>query len=97
MKQANVDYLDHAARLATSSSLPHAVNPGLLLKGIGKISLPLSECDVKAIVNSSRQALFGESIEENINESELGHAALNIWRIQNLFWRLSQHSCILNL
>lgn len=72
IKQAIADYLDAAAdgSFAASGSLPDAVNPGLLLKGVGKIGLPLSERDAKAIINISRGAPSGESTEENIDESE---------------------------
>lgn len=72
IKQAITDYLDASAdgSFATSGSLPDAVNPGLLLKGVGKIGLPLSERDAKAIINISREAPSGESTEENIKESE---------------------------
>lgn len=72
MKQAIADYLDAAAdgSLTASGSLPDAVNPGLLLKGVGKIGLPLSERDAKAIINVSREAASGESTEENTDESE---------------------------
>ena len=50
IKQSIADYLDAAAdgSFATSGSLSD-VNPGLLLKGVGKIGLPLSERDAKAI------------------------------------------------
>ncbi|CAF9908337.1 hypothetical protein IMSHALPRED_006643 [Imshaugia aleurites] len=72
IKQAIADYLDAAAdgSFATSGSLPDAVNPGLLLKGIGKIGLPLSERDAKSIINISREAPSCESTEENIDKSE---------------------------
>ena len=72
IKQAIADYLDAAAdgSFATSGSLPDAVNPGLLLKGVGKIGLPLSERDAKAIINISREVSSGESTEENTYESE---------------------------
>lgn len=72
IKQAIADYLDAAAdgSFATSGSLPDAVNPGLLLKGVGKIGLPLSERDGKAINNISREAPYDASTEENIDGSE---------------------------
>ncbi len=72
IKQAIADYLDAAAdgSFATSGSLPDAANPGLFLKGVGKIGLPLSERDAKAIVNISREAPSGESTKKNIDEPE---------------------------
>ena len=58
IKQAIADYLDDAADgcFATSGSLPDATNPGLFLKGVGKIGLPLSERDAKSIISTSRAA-----------------------------------------
>lgn len=65
IKQAIADYLDAAAdgSFATSGSLPDAVNPGLLVKGVGKIGLPLSERDGKAIKNIGREAPAEKSID----------------------------------
>ncbi len=72
IKQAIADYLDAVAdgSFATSGSLPDAVNPGLYLKGVGKIGLPLSERDAKAIISISREAPASEIAGENIDGSE---------------------------
>lgn len=72
IKQAIVEYLDAAAdgSFATSGSLPDAVNPGLLLKGFGKIGLPLSERDAQAIIKISHEALSDKSAKETNDESE---------------------------
>ena len=72
IKQAIADYLDAAAdgSFATSGSLPDAANPGLFLKGVGKIGLPLSERDAKAIVNISPEAPSGESTKESFDGPE---------------------------
>lgn len=58
IKQTIADYLDAAADgcFATSGSLPDAITPGLLLQRVGKIGLPLSDRDAKAITNISREA-----------------------------------------
>ena len=84
IKQAIADYLDAAAdgSFATSGSLPDAVNPGLLLKGFGKIGLPLSERDAQAIINISRGAPSGESTQEKISESERNTCGVEADRIE---------------
>lgn len=71
IKQAISEYLETAAdgSFATSGSLPDAINPGLLLQGVGKIGLPLSERDAKAIIKTSREAASSENTEENNDES----------------------------
>ena len=72
IKQAISDYLDDAAdgSFATSGSLPDAVNPGLLLKGFGKIGLPLSERDATAIFEISRKASSGKGIKAKGDKSK---------------------------
>ena len=71
IKQAIRTYLDAAAdgSFTTLGSLPDAVNPGLLLKGVGKIGLPLSERDAKAI-KLGREAPTGQDTKKNINKLE---------------------------
>ena len=71
IKEAIGDYLDAAAdgSFATLGSVSDAVNPGLLVKGVGKIGLPLSERDAKAI-KLGRDAPAAERSKNNINRFE---------------------------
>ncbi|KAL8848580.1 MAG: hypothetical protein Q9221_006413 [Calogaya cf. arnoldii] len=54
---------------ATSGLLPMAVNPGLSLKGLGKVGLPLTERDARDIVNISREAPFGKGDQKLVDQS----------------------------
>ena len=64
-------YLDAVSdgTFATSGILPNAVNPGLSIKGLGKVGLPLSERDAQAIIKQSREAPFGKGSRTFVDQS----------------------------
>ena len=45
--------------IASSGPIPAAVNPGLLIKGLGRVGLPLSSRDARHMVNLGRETPFG--------------------------------------
>ncbi len=54
---------------ATSGVIPVAMNPGLSLKGLGRVGLPLSDRDANDIAKIGRQAPFGKGTEKFVDES----------------------------
>ncbi|KAL8643991.1 MAG: hypothetical protein Q9226_007993, partial [Calogaya cf. arnoldii] len=71
IKEEINDYLEAIGDgfFATSGIIPTAVNPGLFLKGLGKVGLPLTERDAKDIVKISREAPFGKRDQKLVDES----------------------------
>ncbi|KAL8837568.1 MAG: hypothetical protein Q9176_005624 [Flavoplaca citrina] len=54
---------------ATSGAIPMAVNPGLSIKGLGKVGLPLSNRDAKDLVKVRREAPFGKGDQKLVGPS----------------------------
>lgn len=54
---------------ATSGSVPHAVNPGLTINGLGGIGLPLSTRDALELSTIAHQAAFGKGTETIVDTS----------------------------
>ncbi|KAL8869539.1 MAG: hypothetical protein Q9174_004199 [Haloplaca sp. 1 TL-2023] len=54
---------------ATSGPIPSAVNPGLFIKGLGRVGLPLSSRDAKDLVKISQAASFAEDDQKLVNQS----------------------------
>ncbi|KAI4233530.1 MAG: hypothetical protein LQ349_004358 [Xanthoria aureola] len=61
---------------ATSGVIPIAMNPGLSLKGLGRVGLPLSERDANDIAKISREAPFGKGTKKLVDKS-----VRNTWEI----------------
>ncbi|KAL8880737.1 MAG: hypothetical protein Q9198_001916 [Flavoplaca austrocitrina] len=55
--------------VATSGAIPMAVNPGLSIKGLGRVGLPLSNRDAKDLVKLSREAPFGKGDQKLVDQS----------------------------
>ena len=71
IKEEIGNYLDVTGdgSFATSGAIPSAVNPGLFLKGLGKVGLPLTDRDAKDIIQISREAPFGKGTEKFVDPS----------------------------
>ena len=54
---------------ATSGALPIAVNPGLLIRGLGRVGLPLSSRDAKDMIKCSHEAPFGKGNQKLVDQS----------------------------
>lgn len=54
---------EHHAAFATQGVLPEAINPGLSIKGLGTIGLPLSTRDEAGLIKVCHQAPFGKGSE----------------------------------
>ncbi|KAL8967453.1 MAG: hypothetical protein Q9183_002912 [Haloplaca sp. 2 TL-2023] len=54
---------------ATSGPIPSAANPGLLIKGLDRVGLPLSSRDAKDIVKISRAAPIREGDQKLVDQS----------------------------
>ena len=60
------DFLDTVGQgtFATSGELPNAVNPGLYLRDLGTVGLPLSERDGRDIIRICRERSCGKEIQD---------------------------------
>ena len=54
-------------KFATSGPVAYAKNPGLFVKGIGKIGLPLSDRDAADLSRASHEAPFGKGSETYVD------------------------------
>ena len=76
------------ATFAISGSISNAANPGLFVKGLGGIGLPLSEHDAQRLAGSCHQAPFGKGSETVIDTSVRNTWELNStqFELQNPAW-----------
>ncbi|KAI9800602.1 MAG: hypothetical protein M1833_003260 [Piccolia ochrophora] len=78
-----------ARTFATFQFWLHMSNPGLMVKGVGIVGLPLSPRDARAIVAVCRHASFNEDAEIIVNDSVHKVSELNEeqFEIQNPAWQ----------
>ncbi|KAG8533511.1 uncharacterized protein KY384_002297 [Bacidia gigantensis] len=67
---------------ATSGPLPQAVNPGLVVEGIGKIGLPLSDRDAVDIIRISHKTPLDEGNKTTTNDGFQRSWALESSQVQ---------------
>ena len=67
IKQRLRDFLDTVGEgtFATSGELPNAANPGLCLRDLGTVGLPLSERDGRDITRICRERSSGKEMQDN--------------------------------
>ena len=72
IKQRLRDYLDTvgAGTFATLGELPNAVNPGLYLRDLGTVGLPLSERDGRDIIRICRERSSGKETQDNAQDKD---------------------------
>ncbi|KAK5121267.1 hypothetical protein LTR85_005433 [Meristemomyces frigidus] len=70
-----LDAVDHNGSFA-ATGVSDLLNPGLQISGLGQIGLPLSQPEVKRIIECSRQAPFGKGSETIVDTS-----VRNCWEI----------------
>ena len=70
IKQRLGNFLDTVGEgtFATSGDLPNAVNPGLNLRDLGTVGLPLSERDGRDITRICRERSSGEETQDNAQD-----------------------------
>ncbi|KIX97549.1 uncharacterized protein Z520_07002 [Fonsecaea multimorphosa CBS 102226] len=64
-----LDRIHSAGSFATSDHNVEHIHPGLIVKDVGPIRLPLSPEDAKALIRVSRQAPFGKGTETLVDET----------------------------
>lgn len=67
---------------ATSCNLADAPNPGLTIRGLGLVGLPLSERDAHSIIEQATQAPFGRGTETVIDTEVRDTYEINPARVQ---------------
>lgn len=85
-----------SGRFATSGPLSNANNPGLFVKGIGKVGLPLSERDAADITRASHEAPFGKGGETFVDPTVRKTWELNPnqFELRNPTWPSTLHEVI---
>ena len=70
IKQRLRDFLDTVGEgtFATSGELPNAANPGLYLRDLGTVGLPLSERDGRDIIRICRERSCGKETQDNAQD-----------------------------
>ena len=78
IKQRLCNYLDTVGEgtFATSGELPNAVNPGLYLRDLGTVGLPLSERDGRDIIRICRERSSGKETQDNAQDKHKAYKVL---------------------
>ena len=96
IKQRLGDFLDTVGKgtFATSGDLPNAVNPGLNLRDLGTVGLPLSERDGRDITRICRGRSSGEETQDNAQDKhEVHKVAAEHIELRNPNWvKTVQHA-----
>lgn len=79
----------HDGRFATSGPLPNAANPGIFVRNLGVVGIPLSHRDAEAIIgiahkNQNQADHSGSIVSTSIGSCELVPGQ---FEIQNPFWQ----------
>lgn len=85
-----------SGRFATSGLLANANNPGLFVKGIGKVGLPLSERDFVEIRRASHEAPFVKGSETFVDPTVRKTWELNPneFELRNPAWPSTLHEVV---
>ena len=85
-----------SGKFATSGPLANASNPGLFVKGIGKVGLPLSERDAADIGRASHEAPFGKGSETFVDATVRKTWELNPnqFELRNPAWLSTLHEVV---
>jgi hypothetical protein len=78
-----------AGSFATFATCPNAANPGIMIAGIGRVGLPLSERDAQAIIKISHQAPFGKGSNTIVDTAVRNTRELNLdqFKLENPSWQ----------
>lgn len=85
-----------SGKFATSGPLINASNPGLFVKGLGKVGLPLSERDAADLSRESHEAPFGKGSETFVYETVRKTWELNPcqFELRNPAWPSTLHEAV---
>ena len=85
-----------SGKFATSGPLPNANNPGLFVKGVGKVGLPLSERDAADLSRASHEAPFGKGSETFVDPTVRKTWELNPnqFELRNRAWPSTLHEVV---
>jgi hypothetical protein len=81
--------LQSAGNFALFEPLPASIPPGLWIKGVGTIGLPLSERDAQAIIAAAHEAPYGKGSETLVdsNVRKTWELAPGDFQIRNPEWQ----------
>lgn len=101
IKQDLCNYLQviDSGTFATSGPVENAKNPGLFVKGIGNVGLPLSKRDAADLSRASHEAPFGKGSETFVDPAVRKTWELNPnqFELRNRAWASTLHEVVGNV